>query len=69
MNDWDYPGHTEFNDPHVAHEVAKQLTALHGRKYTVTGGLNGFAVRRLTPWNATFLEWRRKFYREFGMVP
>lgn len=66
----DYPAMDEFNDPTIALQVARTLTHLHGCKYTVTGGVNKFyAVRRLTPWEPTFLAWRRAFYREFGFVP
>lgn len=60
----------EYNDPKIARQVADTLTLLHGVKYTVTGGVSKlYAVRRLTPWEPSFLAWRRAFYREFGMVP
>lgn len=54
----------EYTDMRVAYDRAKHLNKIAGRnEYFLTATTDGWAVRRHSGWNDTFLRWRREFYR------
>lgn len=46
-----------------AWDEVKRLNSAAGRcAYTVTGSVDGYAVRKVVNWSADFQSWRRRFY-------